>query len=113
MDWKAKLAEANQNLALYRRAAPEGAAGFSGMHKAAMGAGHLSVLDKELMCLAIGITQKCTDCIGFHVKAAIAHGATREQVAEVATVSMYMGGGPAYMYAVTALEAYDQLSAPG
>jgi AhpD family alkylhydroperoxidase len=111
MDWTAKLAEANGNLATYRRAAPDAAAAFTGLHKAAMGPGSLSVLDKELMCIAIGITQHCTDCIGFHVKAAIAHGATRDQVAEVATLCIYMGGGPAYMYAVTALEAFDQLSA--
>lgn len=36
MDWKAELADANQSLAAYRRAAPDGAAGFSAMHKAAM-----------------------------------------------------------------------------
>lgn len=110
MDWKAELHDANANLAAYRKAAPDGAAGFSALHKAAMGEGAVSVLNKELICLAIGITQRCLDCIGFHVKAAIRAGATREQIAEVATVSTYMGGGPAYMYAVKALEAYDQLS---
>jgi len=109
MDWKAELAEENARLAAYRKAAPEGAAGFSAMHKAAMGEGAVSVLNKELICLAVGITQRCGDCIGFHVKAAARAGATREQIAEVATVATYMGGGPAYMYAVRALDAWDQL----
>jgi AhpD family alkylhydroperoxidase len=110
MDWKAELDEANRNLAAYRRTAPEGAAGFSAMHKAAMGPGHLTVKEKELICIAVGVIRQCADCIGFHVKAAIAAGATRDEVAETVTVTIYMGGGPAYMYGVKALEAYDQLS---
>jgi AhpD family alkylhydroperoxidase len=110
MDWTAELAEANANLALYRRATPDGAAGFSAMHKAAMGPGHIGTKEKELICIAIGIVRQCVDCIGFHVKAAIAAGATREEITEVISVSIYMGGGPAYMYGVKAIEAYDQLS---
>ncbi len=110
MDWKDELAEANQNLAAYRRAAPEGAAGFTAMHQAALGPGHLGTKEKDLISIAIGIVRQCVDCIGFHVKAAVAAGATREEVTEVVTVSMYMGGGPAYMYGVKAIEAYDQLS---
>ena len=110
MDWKAELATANAALAAYRKATPEGAAGFSAMHKAAMGPGAVGLKEKELICLAIGIVRQCTDCIGFHVKAAIAAGASREEIAETITVTVYMGGGPAYMYGVKALEAYDQLA---
>ena len=36
--------------------------------------------------------------------------ATREEVAETISVSMYMGGGPAFMYGARALEAFDQFS---
>ena len=108
MDWKAYLAEANRNLAAYRDLAPDAAAGFSGMAKAAMAEGALSLKQKELMCLAIGIAKQCNDCIGFHVKAAIRAGATRAEVAETISVTMYMGGGPSYMYGARALEAYDQ-----
>ncbi len=111
MDWKEYLVEANRNLASYRHAAPEGAAGFTGMAKAAMSDGALSVKSKELMCLAIGIIRQCNDCIGFHVKAAIRAGATRDEIAETISVTMYMGGGPAYMYGARALEAYDQFTA--
>ena len=63
------------------------------------------------MCLAIGIIRQCNDCIGFHVKAAVAAGATRDEIAETITVTMYMGGGPAYMYGAKALDAFDQLTA--
>ncbi len=111
MDWSAYLTEANRNLASFRKAEPEAAQGFGAMAKAAMSPGALSTKDKELMCIAIGISKQCNDCIGFHVKAAIAAGATRDEVAETVSVAMYMGGGPAFMYGARALEAYDQFSA--
>ena len=108
MDWSAFLTTANRNLAAFRKTQPEAAQGFGAMAKAAMQPGALSVKDKELMCIAIGISKQCNDCIGFHVKAAVAAGATREEVAETISVAMYMGGGTAFMYGARALEAYDQ-----
>ena len=39
------------------------------------------------------------------------HGATREQVAEVVSMCLYMGGGPSLMYGAKALDAFDQLEA--
>lgn len=110
MDWKAELAQTNVNLDNYRSAQPGGAAGFTAMHRASMLKGVMNAKDKELIALAIGIAQQCSDCIGFHVKASIAAGATREEIAETISVCVMMGGGPAYMYGVKALEAYDQLS---
>jgi alkylhydroperoxidase/carboxymuconolactone decarboxylase family protein YurZ len=38
------------------------------------------------------------------------HGATREEVAETAVLAVYMGGGPAAVYAADALRAYDQFA---
>lgn len=110
MDWTAELAEANTNLASFRQIAPKTGAGFSALAQAAMAPGALDVKQKELLCLAIGIAKQCTDCIGFHIKAAIRAGASREEIAECISVSVYMGGGPALMYGAKALEAYDQLA---
>jgi len=36
--------------------------------------------------------------------------ATREEVAEVLGMAIYMGGGPSLMYAADALRAFDQFS---
>lgn len=110
MDWSDYISDSARNLAAYRKAEPEGAAAFIAMAKAGTSEGALSVKQKELMCLAIGIIRQCNDCIGFHVKALIRAGATREEVAETVTVTMYMGGGPAYMYGARALEAYDHFA---
>lgn len=109
MDWTTTLATANANLDTFRTAEPKGAGGFTALHMASMAPGALDVKTKELLCLAIGIAKQCVDCIGFHVKASIRAGATREEIAEVVSVSILMGGGPAYMYGVKALEAFDQL----
>ncbi len=111
MDFPALLADTSANTDAFRKLNPEAARGFTAMHRAAMGNGALSTKDKELQCVAIGIVKQCNDCIGFHVRAAIKAGATREEVSETIAVSMMMGGGPAYMYGARALEAFDQLSA--
>ena len=110
MDWSQFLTHANRNLAAFRKTQPDAAQGFGAMAKAAMAPGALSAKDKELMCVAIGISKQCNDCIGFHVKAAIAAGASREEIAETISVAMYMGGGPAFMYGARALEAYEQFA---
>jgi AhpD family alkylhydroperoxidase len=63
---------------------------------------------KELIALAIAVAVRCDDCIGFHVKAAVDQGATREEVAETLGMAIYMGAGPSVMYASHALEAFTQ-----
>lgn len=113
MNFAKQLATTNDNLDNYLAEQPRGAAGFAHLHKAAMAEGELSVKHKELIALAIGIARQCADCIGFHVQAAMKAGASKAEIAETVTVSMMMGGGPAYMYGARALEAFDQFSEDG
>ena len=94
-----------------RKAAPETMQGFYAMAKAAGATGAIDARTKELIALAIGVTQRCDGCIGFHAKALVGLGATREEVAETLGMCVYMGGGPALMYATDALRAYDQFAA--
>jgi AhpD family alkylhydroperoxidase len=63
-----------------------------------------------LIALAIGITQHCSGCIGFHVKALLKLGCTRKELEEMLSVCIYMGGGPALMYAAEALKAWDSMA---
>lgn len=100
----------NQVLGAFRKEANETMAGFGTMANAAMAPGVLSELQKELIALAIGVTARCDGCIGFHVKALVRLGVTREQLNETLAVAMYMGGGPALMYAAEALRAYEEFS---
>lgn len=59
----------NESLATFRKAQPETMRGFSQLAQASMAEGALSSKHKELIALAIGVTQRCSGCIGFHVKA--------------------------------------------
>lgn len=106
------MADINANLAPFRKAQPDAMAGFGQMARAAMGDGALSGKQKELIALAIGITQRCSGCIGFHVKALVKLGCTRAELEEMLAVCVYMGGGPALMYAAEAIQAWDTLSQP-
>ena len=110
MDFTSELTTTLDNLDNYLAEQPHGASAFAKLQKAAMAEGELSVKHKELIALAIGIARQCSDCIGFHTKAAIKAGASKAEVAETVTVSMLLGGGPAYMYGARALEAYDQFA---
>ena len=89
---------------------PDTMQGFSDMAKAATQDGALDKKTKEFIALGIGVTQRCDGCIGFHVKALKHLGATRAELAEVMAMCVYMGGGPALMYAADALRAYDEFS---
>lgn len=100
----------NQQLGPLRKAQPEAMAGFSQLAKASMAEGAVSAKHKELIALAIGITQRCSGCIGFHVKALHRLGCTRAELEEMLTVCVYMGGGPALMYTAEALAAWDQMA---
>ncbi len=100
----------NENLAPLRKAQPEAMQGFSQLAKASMAEGTVSAKHKELIALAIGITQHCSGCIGFHVKALHRLQCTRAELEEMLTVCVYMGGGPALMYTAEAIKAWDAMA---
>jgi AhpD family alkylhydroperoxidase len=101
----------NQHLAPLRKSQPEAMQAFGQLARSAMAEGAVSAKHKELMALAIGITQHCSGCIGFHVKALIKLGCTRQELEEMLSVCVYMGGGPALMYTAEALSAFELMSA--
>jgi AhpD family alkylhydroperoxidase len=109
-DYKGITADISQYAVELRKAAPDAMSGFYALSKAALADGAIDKKTKEMIALAIGVTQHCDGCIGFHVKALKGLGATREEIAEVMAMCVYMGGGPALMYAADALRAYDQFS---
>jgi AhpD family alkylhydroperoxidase len=104
---KALIQNISQSMANLRKAQPEAMQGFGQLAKAAMAEGTVSEKHKELIALAIGITQHCSGCIGFHVKALRRLGCTRQELEEMLAICVYMGGGPGLMYASEALAAWD------
>ena len=102
----------NAQLGPFRKSQSEAMQGFGQLAKAAMAEGQVSAKHKELIALAIGISQRCSGCIGFHVKALIKLGCSRAELEEMLTICVYMGGGPSLMYASEALAAWDKLQQP-
>jgi hypothetical protein len=65
----ALMQDINESLGSLRKSQPEAIQGFGQLARASMAEGVISAKHKELMALAIGITQHCSGCIAFHVKA--------------------------------------------
>jgi AhpD family alkylhydroperoxidase len=84
--------------------------GFTSLAQSATKDGELDKKTKELIALAIGVATRCDGCIGFHTKALIDLGVTKGEFEETLGMAIYMGGGPALMYASDALIAFQQFS---
>ena len=91
-EWPSRISHA-------RASAPDAAKGFGAMFQSVMRPGALSVSEKELLALAIGMSVRCEPCIYIHVEKALKAGATREQIMETAGVTVMMQGGPTYVLA--------------
>ncbi len=98
------------NLKQLRPSIPETMKGFSAMARSATADGALDKKTKELIALAIGVSTRCDGCIGFHAKALVELGATREEIDETLGMAVYMGGGPSLMYAADAQQAFEEFS---
>ena len=104
-----RITSANAGL---KQAQPDTLKGFNLIHGQAMHAGALDPKTKELIAVALSVGSRCDPCIAFHVHAALRHGATRDELMEVLSVAVMMGGGPSLMYAAHVIEAMDEELGP-
>ncbi len=109
-DFEAITAGINEGLAGLRGGAGDTLQAFSALANAATADGSLDKKTKELIALAIGVAKQCDGCIGFHTKALAKLGASDEEITETLSMTVYMGGGPALMYAADAWSAWKQVS---
>lgn len=101
-EWPGKIAE-------LKDASPDIAHGFGGMFGKLMGPGALTVREKELIALAIGMATRCEACIYAHTEKAVQSGATRAELLEMAGVVVTMQGGPGYVYVPKLIDAMNAL----
>ena len=97
-------------LSSLRSSTPEVMKSFHDLGRAATADGALDAKTKELIALALSVAARCDPCIGFHTKALVKLGATRQEVDETLGVTTYMGGGPSLMYAANAAAAFDEFA---
>ena len=95
-------------LAPLRKDTPDVSRGFGALSQAALADGALDKKTKELIAMALGVAARCDPCLGYHAQALVRLGCTRAELEEMLGVCVYMGGGPALMYAANALAAYEE-----
>jgi AhpD family alkylhydroperoxidase len=110
-DWPQHAKSLSPPLADLRSGTADVMKAFSAIAASAKKAGALDMKTKELIALAISVATRCDDCIAFHAKAAVDHGASREEMMETLGMAIYMGAGPSVMYAAHAAEAFNQFAA--
>ncbi len=108
---KAVQAELSGPTRELRRMIPAVFTGFSALHDAALVDGALDTKTKELIALALAVSQECDGCIAAHARAAVAHGATLAEAAEAIGVVILMNGGPATVYGPRAFAAVQEFQA--
>lgn len=89
-----------------RSAIPGVYEGYARLHSEAMAAGALDTRTKELIALAIAVSEECDGCIAAHAQAAVHHGAQPQEAAEAIGVTFVMNGGPATVYGARAYSAF-------
>ena len=97
-------------LSTLRTSTPEVMKSFNDLGKSATASGALDAKTKELIALALSVAARCDPCIGFHTKALVKLGATRQELDETLGVTTYMGGGPSLMYAANAVAAFEEFA---
>lgn len=111
MNFPEKYSSIREAMGEYGQASPSVMKGFQALHHAAASDNVLDAKTKELIALAIAVVVRCDGCIAFHVHDAIKAGASREEIVDALGVSVLMGGGPALMYVIEAMEALEQFEA--
>jgi AhpD family alkylhydroperoxidase len=69
--------------------------------------GTLSIRMKQLIAVAVAHVTQCPFCIKGHTKAALRHGASREELMEAIWVAAEMRAGGAYAHSILAIHEMD------
>jgi AhpD family alkylhydroperoxidase len=104
---------ANRETAAKRRElAPEIEAAFDAFSQRVFAEGALPGKTKQLIAVAVAHVTQCPYCIRGHTKAALRHGATRQEIMEAIWVAAEMRAGGAYAHTAVSLAAMDEATAP-
>lgn len=107
------LAEVNAQGRELRKLIPDVYKGFAETHKAAMADGALPTKVKELIALAVGVTNRCDGCIASHARGSARAGATEAEVAEALGVAILMNGGHSTVFGPRAFAAFQEFASQG
>ena len=83
---------------------------FVEMEKNTYADGALQKKEKELIAVGISVVLNCESCMEWHIKQALADGASEEEIMEAIGVGIEMSGGPGTVsarFAMNVLEYYQ------
>jgi AhpD family alkylhydroperoxidase len=107
---KKPSADVQRLLTILYEASPEIGKHFADISKAALQEDVLSTKTKQLIALAISIILRSKQCITFHLNNLIQkEGMQVQEMVDIVSICVYMGGGPILMTAAEALEEYYQI----
>lgn len=95
-----------------RDLAPETEKAFEAFSRQVFADGALPAKTKQLIAVAVAHVTQCPYCIRGHTKAALRHGASREEIMEAVWVAAEMRAGAAYAHTAISLTAMDEAAAP-
>ncbi|NNM83149.1 MAG: carboxymuconolactone decarboxylase family protein [Burkholderiales bacterium] len=88
------LEHAHRGLQLFSEYNPKVMGKIQSFMNEAMKDGVLDKKEKERLALGMALTQQCHYCIGLHVRNCKLAGVTVDEIMEVCSVAIMMGGGP-------------------
>jgi AhpD family alkylhydroperoxidase len=104
------LNEMNYFSATMEEKCPDVAAAFSALQDSIIyKEGALSIKEKEFIALGIAVSMGCEYCVYAHTAGAMRNGATEEEILEVASIALYMHGGPGLTYMKYVFNALEEL----
>lgn len=107
VDWKAYAESAMTTLGNLAKGNHKIMEGIRGLEEAGQAKGALDAKTRELISLAVAASTRCDTCIALHAKAAVAAGASRDELVETLAVAIGLNAGAALVYSSHILEAYD------
>ena len=103
----------SRDLSEKRRAlAPDTEKAFQAFSQQVFADGALPAKTKQLIAVAVAHVTQCPYCIRGHTKAALRHGATRQELMEAIWVAAEMRAGGAYAHTAISLTAMDEAESP-
>jgi AhpD family alkylhydroperoxidase len=109
LDWNAYRGELMTRIGEIGATSPDTLRGYQTLSGAAQKNGRLDPKTAELIAIAVAVTLRCDGCIAVHTKAAVKHGATREEITDALGVAVALNAGAAMVYSARAIDAVAEL----
>jgi AhpD family alkylhydroperoxidase len=107
LDWNEYLKELGSRTSEMGHISPEILRGYRALSDAGQKTNKLDAKTRELIALAVAVSLRCDGCITVHTSAAIANGASKEEIVEALGVAISINAGAALVYSARVLDAFQ------